>query len=369
MNKTLPKVGIVGISLARGGAERSIAILSQLLHNFGYDVHLIILTNKIEYEFSGQLYNLGVEKDKSNKAISRFKRFKSLRSYLKKEAIDVVIDQRPKNNYLRELFYAKYLYKGIARIYVVQNSKAEKYFASPVSKMLSIYKSNFANVGVSQYIYEHLLLGQGIKNATYIPNTYLENYKSNTSALPAEISRLDDFILFYGRIDNEHKDLIFLLNAYENSDLHKHKIPLVIMGDGQDKEKIITYAKQLSCYSSLIFLGFNKHPFTVVKKARAVAITSKFEGFPLVIIETLSVGTPVVSLDFISGPSEVIQNKKNGLLIKNRSVKDFALALNEICFNEDLYQCCKKNASSSVEEYSEKAVAKKWHSLLQDFLN
>lgn len=365
MNLSLPKVCIIGTSLAKGGAQRSVAVLSGMLYNLGYEVHVAILTNEIEYTYYGQLYNLGEEKEKANNPISRFKRFRNFKNYLEKQAIDVVIDQRPKNNYYREVFYAKYLYKNTNRIYVVQNSKKSTYFAKPIEKMLKIYASNFHNIGVSQYITDELLLKQGLPNSTYIPNAFLKKSIVKQGKLPSELKDIKKFVLYYGRMDDQAKDIKFLLNAYTASNLWKKDVHLVVMGNGPDKANLVAHSYRLPSSEYIQFLAFQSSPFPVIEKAHAVALTSRHEGFPLVLIESLATGTPVVSLDFISGPSEVIQHRKNGLLVKNRSESEFASALEEMCFNAELHTTCKANAEDSVDAYSGKEVAKLWDKLLR----
>ncbi|GGE10019.1 glycosyltransferase [Psychroflexus salis] len=367
MNSPLPKICIVSVSLAKGGAERSAAVLSGLLSNLGYEVHVAILTNLIDYKFSGLLYNLGADKENANHPLARFKRFEKFKKYLEDQKIDLVIDHRPKNNYYREVFYAKYLYKNIQRIYVVHNSKRSTYFAKPLSKIIKIYQSNFHTVGVSKFIFENLLTSQGIEESSYIPNAYADVWQHETTPLPAQVLELNQFILFYGRIENQSKDIRFLIDAYAASNLSTNNIALLIMGNGPDKDELETYASQLNCAASIHFLPYQKKPFSIIKKSKLVSLTSKYEGFPMVLIESLAMGTPVVSLDFTSGPSEVIQHRKNGLLVKKRSISDFACALDEMCFDNELYSFCKKNTQTSVEAFSEKEIALKWHQLLSTF--
>lgn len=367
MNPLLPKICIIGICLGKGGAERSVAILSQMLHGKGYDVHVAILTNKIDYNFSGKLYNLGAEKEKLNRPWDRFIRFKRFKEYLKEQKIDFVIDQRPKNNYYRELFYAHYVYSGMKRIYVVQNSKLTTYFSTSVQKMIGLYKSTLFTVGVSNYIYENLLKKQGILNSYCIHNTFAKGIDKSNASLPIQFQNIEKFVLFFGRIDDAHKNIRFLLNSFTISNLWKNNVHLVIMGDGPDKTELINTAKQLESNSKIVFLPFLNEPFSIVKNARTVALTSNHEGFPLVLVETLAVGTPVVSLDFVSGPSEVIQQGINGLLVKDRCEKEFANALIEMCTNEKLYATCKANAKSSVSLFSTEEIANKWDNLLRSF--
>lgn len=367
MSSALPKLCIVSVSLAKGGAERSAAVLSELLYNLGYDVHIAILTNQIDYTYRGKLFNLGEEKENADHPIARFKRFKMFRQYLQDKKIDLVIDHRPKNNYYREVFYAKYLYRGISRIYVVHSSKKSTYFANPLDKMIKLYQSNFKSVGVSSFITQNLLIQQGISNAVCIPNAYSRNWNNTENNIPAELQKLKKYILFYGRIDNQIKDIQFLINAFTTSKLWKKNVHLVIMGNGPDKESLQMHTCRLASVDFIRFLPYQSKPFQIIKQAELVALTSKYEGFPMVLIESLAMKTPVVSLDFTSGPREVIQHRKNGLLVENRSESEFAKALEEMCFNETLRNTCIKNALASIEAFSEKEIAKKWNSVLTDF--
>ena len=122
------KICLVSISLAKGGAERSVAMLSQMLSSLGHQVHIVVLNNEIDFKYSGTLFNLGALKPKNDHFPARLTRFKKLRGYLTTQAFDVVIDHRPKNEYFRELFYAKYIYRNLSAIYVVHSSKKQEYF-------------------------------------------------------------------------------------------------------------------------------------------------------------------------------------------------------------------------------------------------
>ena len=85
----------------------------------------------------------------------------------------------------------------------------------------------------------------------------------------------------------------------------------------------------------------------------------------MVLVESLSLGTPVVSLDIISGPSEIVQHQKNGLLITERSLPLFSEALESICFDEAYYLKLKANTKPSVENFSIQAISDKWNQTLQ----
>ncbi len=358
------KVCLVSISLAKGGLERSCAMLSQMLDEQGCDVHLVVLNNAVDYEFSGKLLNLGELKTQKDSPLKRLKRFKVLRAYLKKEAFDVVIDHRPKNNYNRELFYSKYIYRNLNTVYVTHSSNKTEYLTEKPALFSEICNKNLLNVAVSNYIETEILKKEGIKNTVTINNAFNPAWKENIGDFP-EILQNKKYILSYGRLEDSIKDFSFLIEAFSHSKVWENDIQLVILGDGKDKEKLQKLAASKSCSQQLVFLPFTNNPFKIIEQAHCVTLTSKYEGFPMVLVESLSLGVPVVSLDIVSGPSEIIEHNKNGLLISERSVPLFAEALTTICFDEEAYQAMKNNARPSVEQFSMQTISNKWLQTLQ----
>jgi glycosyltransferase involved in cell wall biosynthesis len=327
-------------------------------------VHLVILNDEVDYPFSGKMLNLGKLKTEKDSMVKRLLRFRKFRNHLKKEVFDVIIDHRPKNNYERELFYSKFIYRDLNKIYVVHSSKTAEYLTENLSAFSKICQKNLLNVSVSEYIENEILRKEGIDNSVTIHNAFDPAWGIEAGEFPKMLQN-KKYILSYGRLDDSIKDFSFLMEAFSQSKVWERDFQLAILGDGKDKEMLQKLAISKECAKQIIFLPFTKSPFEIIKNAHCVTLTSKYEGFPMVLVESLSLGTPVVSLDIISGPSEIVQHQKNGLLIAERSLPLFSEALESICFDEILYQKLKMNTKPSVEKFSMQAISEKWNQTLQ----
>lgn len=365
MQSTNKKICIVSISLAKGGAERSCAMLTRMLENLGHEVHLVLLNDLIDYPFAGTVFNLGKFKTDKDSFFKRWKRLGRLQSYLNEHQFDVIIDHRPKNNYRREVVYHRKVYRNQKLIYVTHSSKASEYLTASPRRFVQIANRNVANVAVSKHIEEEVLKSAGVEHTVTIHNAYDPSWKNQISEVP-KILQSKKYILAYGRLVDEIKDFSFLMEAYKQSVLPQKKVHLVIMGAGPDEAALQEKAKQYKSSEQIIFLPFTEHPFSIIKEAQFVTLTSKYEGFPMVLVESLSMGTPVVSLDIVSGPSEIIQDGFNGLLVRERNLPLFVEAMNRMIADSTLYQHCKTNAAASVASYSMQEIAKKWQTLLDE---
>ena len=109
-----------------------------------------------------------------------------------------------------------------------------------------------------------------------------------------------------------------LINAYS---LIEKKIPhkLVILGDGEDKPKLINLIEQKKLNKKIYLPGYVTNPLKYFKKSEIFVLSSLREGMPNVLIEAMMCGCTPVSTNCKTGPSEIIKNNKFGYLspIKN----------------------------------------------------
>lgn len=123
----------------------------------------------------------------------------------------------------------------------------------------------------------------------------------------------EPIILGIGRL-SEVKGFDDLIRAHKY--LLNQKIPnkLVILGEGELRTSLEQLIQELQVQDSVILKGFVKNPYKYLRTANVFVLSSRYEGFSIVVAEALAVGVPVVSTDCQSGPAEILQDGKFGTL-------------------------------------------------------
>ncbi|MCX0394645.1 glycosyltransferase [Clostridium perfringens] len=148
-----------------------------------------------------------------------------------------------------------------------------------------------------------------------------------------------------GRLEEE-KGQDILIKAFAKSDLNKKNNYLYIIGEGSREKYLKSLCEKLNINKKVRFIGFNDNPYKYIKNSDVVVSSSRNEGFSLVVAEAIIIGKMVISTN-CSGPIEILENGKFGVIVKNEN--ELVDILNEININRRLiskYEVLAKDRSS-----------------------
>lgn len=160
-------------------------------------------------------------------------------------------------------------------------------------------------------------------------------------------------IIFIGRLAAPKQPLL-LLEAVKNLDkqIQQH-VHVDIVGDGPQKEALEKFINEYDLSSRVTLCGELKRDdvFARLCTSDVFVLLSEWEGFPLSILEAMSVGLPVIVSD-VGGISEGVQDGVNGFLLKERTVGDLTDYLTILVKNKELRKKMGDNAHYSVKKFS-----------------
>ncbi|MFP7479774.1 glycosyltransferase [Terribacillus saccharophilus] len=139
-----------------------------------------------------------------------------------------------------------------------------------------------------------------------------------------------------------------------------------IYGFGPLKEKLAMHIKQNGLENHVKLRGFASNPEEVYRKAACSILTSDYEGFGLVLTESLAVGTPTVSYDIKYGPKDIIRDGIDGFLVKKGDQEELARKVISLMTDNKLRHDLSQKAVEVSERFSEDAYKKRWLELFNN---
>jgi glycosyltransferase involved in cell wall biosynthesis len=146
-----------------------------------------------------------------------------------------------------------------------------------------------------------------------------------------------------------------------------HRLPgwnLRIVGEGEMRGQLLQQICNLGIEDHVTLAPFVQNPFPLFRECGIFILSSRFEGLPFVLIEAMTQGAPCISFNCPNGPSELIRDRINGLLIPPEQVQALADAIVELGEDRNLRQKLGDAALSIAASCSEAHVAARWQEVL-----
>ena len=198
---------------------------------------------------------------------------------------------------------------------------------------------------------------------TFIPNPIPPKLAGSNPPPPRQFSKTK-YILAVGRLHRQ-KGFDLLLRAYAG--LPDTCPDLVILGEGGDRPALTRLAEVLGVGNRVHLMGAVDNPQDWYAHAEMFVLSSRYEGWPNVIMEALTYGCPVVSFDCPTGPREIIAPKnnlkdslKNGVLVKNGDIQALTRAMHKLLADPKLRRRLATAGRIRASEFAIDSIAEKW---------
>jgi glycosyltransferase involved in cell wall biosynthesis len=148
--------------------------------------------------------------------------------------------------------------------------------------------------------------------------------------------------------------------------LRRENIIYLVIGDGPERKKIEKLINRYQLKNNFFLLGDIPEAAKYLKAFDIFVLPSRYEGFPLVILEAMNARLPIVVTD-VGGLKEMIENKKEGILVEAKNPKVLAMAIKELIENKNLARNLAENAYRKVKEmFSLEKMVKETFNLYQE---
>lgn len=185
------------------------------------------------------------------------------------------------------------------------------------------------------------------------------------SFYPKEVSLLQNTTVIAVGKQTFQKGYDRLLQSWK---LVNQKYPnwkLAIYGTIDETQGLVDLAKQLGIQNNVDFYPPNKEIQNQYLEASIFVLSSRFEGFGMVLIEAMACGVPCISFDCPHGPKDIINDGQDGFLVENGDVDTFAVRMNQLIENAVLRQEMGVHARENVKRFLPENVMMQWDELFK----
>ena len=350
---------IVGDLNCSGGTERVTSLIANELAKYNYEIHIFSLKNgdKPFFTVDSSIKIFGLFSGE----VSFKKKFISticgIRNYIKVNQIDTVISV--------ESITCIFAVPGLFGLNI--NHICWEHFNFNVN--LGVKLRDLARKWAAKYCDYIVTLTHRDQelwknNLSNIRSKIITIVNPSTFEGVEHIPDLDfKIVLAVGRYRYQ-KGYDLLLQAWSRV-TNKKGWKLVIVGEGEDKQKIIELSKLLKIDDTVEINSSTDNIAQYFKSASFYCMSSRFEGLPMVLLEAQSFGLPIVSFDCDTGPAELIDNGVSGYLVEPENIEKLSEAITKmINLDKDSYLRMCMNAKENINNFKVNEIVKKWLAIL-----
>lgn len=338
---TSSKITVLIKNLHHGGAQKVCLTLCNELVKRNHTVELWLLDydkNSLTLQLDKKINVIQLKKKKVRDSV--FKLAKLFKKQNPSKILIFNIELTILSIILKQIFGFKTLIyfrsiNTLSQVFQFPRTKWEKYVTPKVIRnVLPLCDKIIAqSTGMKQDLISSFKIDEKKVITIHNPAVNLPQNNSQNPVLNIE----ENYFLFVGRLMAQ-KGLENLIKIFEMALKQNPDMRLLIVGEGPEEKKLKALTNSLGLSSSISFLGYKQNTSDYYKNAKATVLTSLYEGFPNVLVESIAVGTPVIAFNCPSGPEDIIEPGKNGILVPHMDMKAFTEAILTVANNELQFQ-------------------------------
>jgi glycosyltransferase involved in cell wall biosynthesis len=194
----------------------------------------------------------------------------------------------------------------------------------------------------------------------------LERIANATPLLEAQPASLErPMALAAGRLTKQ-KGFDLLIPAFAQVVRHHPEWTLRICGDGPQRKRLERLIIDHDLSNNVLMMGAVDRLDLQMAQASLYLLSSRYEGLPMVMIEAMSLGLPVVSFDCPTGPAEVIEDGRSGVLVPPEDVDALARATLALVEDPERRRVLGAGAAARVKDYALESIGARWEALVNE---
>jgi glycosyltransferase involved in cell wall biosynthesis len=340
-----------------GGIERVFVNILNNLDLEKYEVVLLNVNNRSTFNLKSEIRRINLDKSRAREGV-----FESIR-VMKRERPDIMIAGGCINNLT--ILLAKKIFRMKTRVIfslhaidrTAVRKKIIKWFYPMADKVVGI---NRGSIDLTKKISGVKLREDKIE---IINNPVVDENMIKMSKEEVSHKWLDGnhkVFTTIGRLSWEKTQDIMIRALNEVKD---KSVKLLIIGEGPEEEKHRELVKKFKLEDRVDFIGHQINPFKYISRCDGFLLSSKTEGFGMVLVEAMACKIPVISTKSMARPEDVILDGKTGLLCEVGDYREMGRLMELLLDNRNLKENLIKNSYETVKKFSVIGSVKKYEEL------